>query len=252
MAEIKPGVEYAGVIIPSTVENYYDPKYRGFYRVHIAELLPRIPEDQGLLCRNRVHKYRMTQSSVGTYGSYYPLHAGTKVIVKFYSTELTSGYIDSIVSDYEENTNWEAQDSNTPIQRPEDRDEQYVVIKTPKKYDIFYINEDTENEPNTLYLVHNRDNNNLKEGPGRRTVYRINDSGIHIWTRDNQRIRIYEDNNKQVSGDQTEYVEGYRTKHIDGDDDQHVHSNKVTKVDKEHHHQTVGNVKIEINGNCEL
>ncbi len=243
MADIIVGKEYSGVLVPATVPSYYDPKYMGRYLIHIAELMPHKPEDEGIWCKNHVHKNRMTRSSVGTYGSYMPLHAGTKVIIKFYENDWQTGYVDRIISDYEENTTWEAQDNEGTIPDEKDRDEQYILLKTPKKWNILYVNEDTKNEPNTIYLVFNRDDENLKSPgePGRRTVYRVDESGIHTWTRDNQRVRIWQDDNKQVSGDQTEYVEGYRTKHVDGDEDVHLHSKRRWMVDDDEHHHIGGN-----------
>jgi len=95
----------------------------------------------------------------------------------------------------------------------------------------FYINEETDNEPNTIYLIYNRD-----EDPERRTVYRINESGIHIWTRDNIRVRILEDENTQIDGDRSRYVKGDQKENIDGDDD----------------HRIKGNVTVEVHGQTDL
>ena len=117
---------------------------------------------------------------------------------------------------------------------------------------IFYVNEDTENEPNTIYLIYNRDNQSLNEvggattdsdrlPVGRRTVFRIDDSCLSFWTRYNNRVRIKLDDNKEVDGNQTEYVKGYRTKHIDGEDDLHVHNNQRTNIDLDQDEWVKGN-----------
>jgi hypothetical protein len=195
--------EFIGRIIPKGSDKEFDQKMKGRYRVHIPELMAHIEEEKGIWCKNHVHNWRMTSSDVGEYGSHYPLHSGTYVIVKFFENDYNTGYIDRILSDYEDNTDKEAQDCVEVKPALTDRDEQYVIFKTPKKWNIFYVNEDTENEPNTMYLIFNRDNS-----PERRTVLRINESGIHIWTRNNQRIRIKEDEDIQVDGNANKLVKG--------------------------------------------
>jgi hypothetical protein len=195
--------EFIGRIIPKGSDKEFDQKMKGRYRVHIPELMAHIEEEKGIWCKNHVHNWRMTSSDVGEYGSHYPLHSGTYVIVKFFENDYNTGYIDRILSDYEDNTDKEAQDCVEVKPALTDRDEQYVIFKTPKKWNIFYVNEDTENEPNTMYLIFNRDNS-----PERRTVLRINESGIHIWTRNNQRIRIKENEDIQVDGNANKLVKG--------------------------------------------
>jgi hypothetical protein len=96
-------------------------------------------------------------------------------------------------------------------------------------------------------LIYNRDN-----GPQRRTVFRIDESGISFDTRDNSRVRIRMDDNKQVDINQTELVKGYSTEHIDGDKDSHFHANKVGNVDGNEDEKTTGNVVIEVNGSTNI
>lgn len=207
-----------------------DPKQMGRYRVHIPELMQHITEDRGIWCKNQVHAWRITSSDNGEYGSYFPLHPGTEVIVRFYQNDYNSGYVSKIISDSEELTDKEAQDSSSVKSSLMDRDEQYIIFKTPKKFNIFYINEDTEKEPNTIYLVYNRDGN-----PERRTVYRIDESGIHLWTRDNRRVRILLDENRQIDGNQTEYIKQNRTHNIGQHDSLAVRGDKITTVVGEKH-----------------
>ena len=216
------GKEFIGTVLSDL-----DNKQMGRYKVHLPEVMQHIPEDKGLWCKNRVHAWRITPSENGEYGSYFPLHPQTKVIVKFYENDYSSGYIDKIISDSEELTDLEAQDATQQNLKPSltDRDEQYIIFKTPKKFNIFYVNEETENEPNTIYLVYNRDGN-----PERRTVYRIDESGIHLWTRDNRRVRILLDENRQIDGNQTEYIKQSRTTNIGQHDSLAVRGNKVTNV----------------------
>lgn len=214
------GKEFIGTVLPDL-----DNRQMGRYKIHLPELMQHMPEDQGLWCKNNVHTWRITPSESGEYGSYFPLHSQTKVIVKFYENDYSSGHIERIISDAEDSTDKEAQDTTTVKPSLTDRDEQYIIFKTPKKFNIFYVNEETEKEPNTIYLVYNRDGS-----PERRTVYRIDESGIHLWTRDNRRVRILLDENRQIDGNQTEYIKQNRTRNIGQHDSLAVRGNKVTNV----------------------
>jgi len=240
-----------------------DPRQMGRYKVHLPEIMQHLTEDKGIWCKNQVHAWRITPSDNGEYGSYYPLHAGTKVIVKFYSNDYSSGYINRIISDADDNTDNEAQDGRTVKPAVLDRDEQYIIFKTPKKFNIFYVNEETEKEPNTIYLVYNRD-----ESPERRTVYRIDESGIHIWTRDNRRVRIKLDDNKQIDGDKSLLVKknrkaniaenedlavgGNRTVNVVQNEDKIVYKDRKENVHGEHHLTTVGDKIDNIEGSYDI
>ena len=236
--------EFIGTIIPKGSPREYDNiKMKGRYRVHIPELMPHMEKDEGIMCKNHTNNWRITPSDVGEYGSYFPLHSGTHVIVKFHTNDIQSGYIDKIISDWKDDRDVLGQDCVDVKTSETDRDEQYIIFKTPRKWSIFYVNEDTEKEPNTIYLVYNRDN-----GPKRRTVFRIDESGLSFDTRDNRRVRIRMDDNQQVDGDQTELVKGYSTEHVDGDKDSHFHSNEVINIDGNSDQLTTGNATVEVAG----
>jgi hypothetical protein len=253
----------------------------GRYRVHIPEIMQHLPEEKGIWCKNQVHAWRITPSENGEYGSYFPLHPQTKVIVQFYENDYNTGYIERIISDADDSTDLEAQDATKENVKPSltDRDEQYIIFKTPKKFNIFYINEETEKEPNTIYLVYNRD-----ESPERRTVLRIDESGVHVWTRDNNRVRIIKDDNKQIDGNKSLYVKldrkaniaqnedlavgQHRTVNVHQDEDkavlkdrrenihgQHDLLTKKDKIENVYGSSDVlvkGNMTIEVNGNCNI
>ncbi len=220
------GKEFIGTVLPDL-----DNKQQGRYRVHIPEMMQHIPEHKGIWCKNHVHSWRITPSKDGEYGCYFPLHADTKVIVKFTYNDMNSGYVDRIISDAALNTDKEGQDSRTVKPALTDRDEQYIIFKTPKKFNIFYINEETEKEPNTIYLVYNRDTE--QTGKERRTVYRIDESGIHIWTRDNKRVRVLLDQNEQVDGNKSQFVKGNRKANIKSNEDLAVGENRTINVIKD-------------------
>lgn len=233
MLDLK-GQEFTATILPDL-----DPKRQGRYKVHIKDLIPHQDESKGIWVKNQIHSWRIASSQVGEYGQYFPLHVGTEVIVRFFNENVTSGAIIRIISDHVERSMIKAQDCTETVNSLEDRDEQYIIFKTPKKWSTFYINEDTEKEPNTIYLIYNRDNS-----PARRTVFRIDESGVTFWTRDNNRVRIKLDDNKQVDGNQTEYIKGYLIKHIDGDSDLKTSGNSTIEI--------TGNCNISVTGNCNI
>lgn len=236
--------EFIGHVVPKEVEEFYDYKLQGSYKIHIPELMPHLNNDDGIWCKNHTNKWNITPSDIGEYGSHFPLHPGTYVVVKFFDNDINAGYIDRILSDYKVNRDVEAQDCVSAKTALEDRDEQYVIFKTPKKWSTFYVNENTQNEPNTIYLIYNRDNN-----PQRRTVYRIDESGIHIWTRDNMRVRIAGDENKQIDGDQTSYVKGSTKHNIDGDYDYQLIGSAASKIDGNSDQSIGGNHTSQVLGN---
>ena len=242
------GKEFIGTIIPIGSPREYDNvKMKGRYRVHVPVLMTHLEKDEGLMYKNHANKWRITPSDVGEYGSYFPLHPGTHVIVKFQENDLNAGYIDRIISDWKDGRDVLGQDCVDVKSAPTDRDEQYIIFKTPKKWSIFYVNEETEKEPNTIYLVYNRDN-----GPKRRTVFRIDESGLSFDTRDNRRVRIRMDDNQQVDGDQTELVKGYSTEHVDGDKDSHFHGYEVINIDGNLDRWTKGDACVEVSGSTTI
>jgi len=125
--------EFIGRIVPKDTDEFHDPKQMGRYKVHIPTLMPHLDKDEGIWVKNHTHKWRITPSEVGEYGSYFPLQAKTYVIVKFFENDINTGYIDRIVSDWKEERDVEAQDCVEPKPVLEDRDEQYVIFKTPKR-----------------------------------------------------------------------------------------------------------------------
>jgi len=234
--------EFIGKILVKEKDTYYiDPKRQGRYRVHLPDLMPHIPPEKGIWCKNHVHSWRITNSNIGEYGSYFPLQDGTTVLVSFFDDDPNTGRIVSIISDYVEGSNVEAQDCLETISEPTDRDEQYIIFKTPKYWNSLYINEDTAHEPNTIYLIYNRDNL-----PERRTVYRINECGVHFYTRDNHRVRILGDENIQIDENKTENIFGYRTTHVTRDEDLHVHGSQIINVDKNQDQWIIENRTINI------
>jgi hypothetical protein len=132
---------------PGKIKSEDDPKNRGRYLVHIPELMYTIfdTNQDGIYCANHTHKWRDTYKEVGNEkkfvgGSYYPLKTGTRVIIKFFSEDYESGYIDRIVSDYYED--------GMPVQlykKEKIRDKYYQVLRTSKN-DLIAISTIEEKE----------------------------------------------------------------------------------------------------------
>jgi hypothetical protein len=224
-----------------------DNKVQGRYTVNIPELQPHMPhDDKGIIVKNHVHKWRVTPSKYGEYGQYFPLQPFTQVMVKFFENDPNTGYIDRVVSDFEENTDVLAQDCVDAKSALKDRDNQYIICKTPKFHNIIYFNEETDKEPNKFVIVFNRDEESeytdrtAQKDRKRRTVVYVDENGIHLWTHDNNRVRIRMDENRQIGGNKTEYVKNYRTQHIGKDNDLTVHKNDRLHVKENRHHWIEG------------
>lgn len=231
--------EFLGIVLDNTDSNNLDNKRKGRYKVHIPEIMGHIDPGKGIWVKNHSHKWRISSSRYGEYGQYFPIQPDTKVIIKFHENDPNTGFIDRIVSDFRDNTDTLAQDCVEEKSELKDRDDQYIIFKTPKMWNIFYVNEETNKEPNTIYLIYNRDkeskytNRQSEKTKNRRTVFRIDETGVQFWTADNNRVRIKLDDNKQVDGNQTEYIIGNSTKHVDKDFDLHVHKDKRINVDND-------------------
>ena len=170
--------EFLGKILPDL-----DAKHQGRYRVHIPSLMHHIAEDQGIWCKNHIHKNRITPSKDGIYGQYYPLHAETIVIVKFFENDYNTGYIDRIDSDYEIET--------LPL-KIKDRDDLYQLYRTPKEDNLFVMNEDTKDQaPNSIHLYYNK----------YRTTFIVDEEGIHVYTQDRNEVQIVKNENTTIGLD---------------------------------------------------
>lgn len=143
---------YHGVVLPEK-----DPKNRGRYKIHIDELFHHIPIDQGIWCKNRVHQWRHTMSTRGSYGSYWPLQPGTRVIVSFKEEDPNTGEILKIIHDQEVNY--------VPYNNQvNDRDDFYMLIKTPIYRNVMSFCEETVTHPrDSVHFYFNKVNGAYKD-----------------------------------------------------------------------------------------
>ena len=232
--------EFIGTILDDESDNL-DIRVEGRYKVHIPTLMPHIPFNQGIWIKNHVNKWGISSSKYGEYGQHFPLQPFTKVVVRFFENDFNTGYADRIVSDFRANTDVLAQDCVKQKSSLKDRDNQYIILKTPKYWNGMYINEETEKEPNSLILIFNRDKESTyteREAEGernRRTVFYIDETGVRMWTHDNNFVRIRMDQSIHVGGNKTKYVEHNRTTHIGEDEDLTVHGNHRYHTRKDRH-----------------
>lgn len=77
----------------------FDPDGRGRYKVHLPEILPYMPETEGIFCMNEINGSRISGSSRGMTGSYKPLYEGQRVAVEFTTEDINSGRIVEVVGD---------------------------------------------------------------------------------------------------------------------------------------------------------
>lgn len=210
--------EYHGIILGDK-----DPKNQGRYKVHILDFHPLIKEKEGIWCKNQNHNWRIGPSEDYFSGSYYPMQPGTKVLVKFHQNDFHSGYIDRIVSDQVAQTNPKI--GCGTINATTDRDEMYVMFKTPKCHNLFTVLEKTSDGgngltkeliPNSIHLYYNY----------RRSTFIMNEDGIHWFTMNNF----------------GETIEGHKNVWVNQNEKLYVQGNRDTYVNGNHKHFTLGNV----------
>jgi len=200
--------EFIGTVLPDK-----DSIHQGKYKVNVPELQPHMKETEGIWCKNHTCQNRVTPSEDGIYGSYYPLHAGISVIVKFFANHIESAYIDRIISD--------AYAETLPYEIIE-RDDYYQIIRTPKHNNLIAIYEgdtDSQNVPkNSIHVYYN----------DIRTTIVIDEDGINVKTADNTNVIITKKCKVHVKETQDVHIEKATKVLIDETDD--IHIVKATKV----------------------
>ena len=218
-----------------------DPSNRGRYRVLIPELMGNCYDDGDapIFCTNQVTKYRNTICNVGSgiYGQYFPLHPGTKVIVKFCNEDYQSGYIDRIIGDYYENSLPMALDTK-------DRDQYYQLLRTIDN-DLIAVTCDTisENVPNRgFHIYHKKDN----------IMVIFDDTGIHVYDKKDLDTQI--DGKAYIKvNDQVDCVFGSKVNiSIAGDCNVDVASNCNLTVGGNCSTGVTGNCELKVGGNCNV
>lgn len=208
--------EYRGVILKDK-----DPRQMGRYKVHIYGKMDHLPTDRGIWCKNHTHNSRITKSSSGTYGQYFPLQPGTEVIVRFTANDFNTGCIDRIMSDGSEKSqynlgNFLDEDKEKSPDPSVDRDDTYLLIKTPKKNNAIYITEETEDHPaNEIWISYNT----------KRTAIRINEDSIYISTKDNQNIKVNLDQKVEIVKSSSKKVGENRVLNVEQNYDIRVNGN---------------------------
>ena len=201
---------YHGIVLSDKDEL----KKQGRYKVHIPELHTLIKSDSGIWCKNQQQSWRWTPSHDYMYGEYYPIQPGTKVLIRFYENDFHTGYIDRILSDQVKNTTPKIGCELNP-EASADRDDMYLIYKTPKKHNLFLVLEDTQDSanglnkqliPNSIHLYYNY----------RRSTFIINEDGIHWFTMDNYGVTIEGNYSKWVNKTEKVFIKESRDLYVDG------------------------------------
>jgi len=173
--------EFIGTVLPDK-----DLLHQGRYKVNIPEIQPHMENSAGIWCKNHVCRHRISPSSVGVSGSYYPLQPGMSVIVKFFANDINSAYIDRVISD--------AYPQSLPFESIE-RDDCYVIVRTPKHNHLILVydgNSPSKNIPkNSFHIYFNNT----------RTTIVIDELGVHVATDDNLDIKAAKTIKIEAAGD---------------------------------------------------
>jgi len=116
-----------------------------------------------------------------------------------------------------------------------DRDDVYLLVKTPKKNNAIYITEDTqEHEPNEIWISYNT----------KRTAIKIDENGIHIFTKDNETLKVTLDQKVEIVKSSSTKIGENGIINIQNDYDVRVTGNITMSAE--------GDIKISANGKLEL
>lgn len=182
-SDLDPGgfKEYLGKILKDK-----DPLLQGQYLVHIPDLMPHEDETNGIWCKNHSYDNRISTSDVGMCGGYHPLQPGMQVLVRLFDKDPNTGYIVRVVSDHEE---------NSQAFKSVDRDDIYLMMRTPKYNNVICINEDTQDQPkNSIQIIYNKT----------KTFITIDEKGVHIETEND--IGIHSKGETRIQADGKIYL----------------------------------------------
>ena len=192
MKDIEQGKLYPGVVVKLSSGKWSDSKKKGRYSVQLDEL---ISNQHTITAFNSVGSWRYNNYSGSSYGSYYPLFPGTRVLVTFLSESSSSGVIVSTLPNGMDNENYY---NELPF-KTETRDTVYQVIETRYIKSGLWFFENSDKYNNSVHLYYKRG----------RTGMIFSDIGISYFTDS--------DENKEIAGSSFEYVHGSKLVNTDGD-----------------------------------
>ncbi len=220
--------EYHAITLPEK-----DPKNQGRYKVHIPELHPLIDQGEGIWVKNHIHRWRYNGCDDYFYGEYKPLQPGTIIMVKFYEDDLNTGYIHRIISDQIMNSLLKMGADRDDSQITNDRDDMYLIYKTPKKNNMFLVLEETEGPgltadliPNSIHLYYN----------DLRSTMILNEDGIHWYTDDNRGVTVKGQNSELVHKDEKIQVKGNRHLVVEKSEYEYVKQMRMVQVKQISYH----------------
>lgn len=192
--------EVPGIILAESENDYTDHrKNRGRYRVYIPTYMQHRGLESVIWCKNHVHKYRygINESFEGDkliYGEYKPLQIGSRVIVKFFANDLSTGYIDRLITDYE--------DDSLPFKLEHvDQNDVYVLLRTAKHHNLIAVLEDTETTDipkNSFHIYYDDDQVRIV----------MNEDGMYTWVTKDKFARILQNNTVWIEKDNKHFIHG--------------------------------------------
>jgi len=197
--------EFVGRIVHADHDEWLDPTQQGRYRVHIHELMPHMPETEGIWCRNITMGWKISHCDIDSYGSYYPLQEKTRVVVQFFADDYNSGYISSIVPTL---TNEDCEDCPQNI-FDENRDERYIIYVTKHKSsyivnDMTTANSDADHPQMTRVINHNDEEFTDRDGISHtETVVTYDRDGILMESQKSTRVDTPQDLTTNTKRDTT-------------------------------------------------
>ncbi|MFW6377155.1 MAG: bacteriophage T4 gp5 trimerization domain-containing protein [bacterium] len=200
--------EIPGIVISEDESEHTDfPKNRGRYRVYIPTYMNHHGIKSVIWCKNHIHKYRygINEQFDGDkviFGEYKPLQIGARVIVKFFSNNISSGYIDRTITDYEDNC--------LPFALEHmDQNDVTVLLRTAKHHNLVAVLEDIETEdvPKNSFHIYYDDN---------KVRIIMNEDGMYTWVEKDKFTRILQNNTVWIHEDNKHFIDGNNRYLIEG------------------------------------
>lgn len=188
--------EIPGIILCDLNEEYKDKiKNSGRYKIYIPSYMHHSGLKSVIWCKNHIHKYRYGSDENGNiYGEYKPLLKGTRVIIKFFSNLITSGYIDRIISDHVDNCLPFGLDYI-------DQNDVTVILRTAKHNNLIAVLEDTKTKDipsNSFHIYYDNDKVRII----------MNENGHYTWITKNKFTRILQNNSVWIEKDNKHFISG--------------------------------------------
>ena len=219
--------EVPGIVIPEKEEDETDhPHNMGRYKIYIPNHMIHKGLESVIWAKNHIHKFRygINEYMPGEqliYGQYFPLQIGSRIIVKFFSNDIQSAYIDRVISDYEDDT--------LPFDyQHEDQSDITVIARTAKFHNVIAMLEEVITDPlleNTFHIYYHDDQVRIIMDP----------DGHHTWVEKEQNLWVNKDQHEQILMNQYKQIHMNQESLIKKDKKTEVGVNEKHKVGRTQH-----------------